>query len=111
MALDTLGGDFSDASVRAALGGGQTRLDTVRISLALDQGLASTRGDAVASGGARLEMTGGIDLPDATVDLGLDVTPAGEDAPRIGLRLSGDARDATATPDLGDLARWRALRP
>jgi hypothetical protein len=59
-------------------------------------------------GGVSARITGSMDLPRQTLDIGFELRPPVPEAPEIGLRFSGPAAAPQRLPDVAPWARWRA---
>lgn len=117
-----------DAELRAALAGGATPFERLRVAATLDGGVA-TLGEAHLSGPAgQAALSGTVDLPSLSLDLRATVRPALEqtagdavpgsparepsnDAPELAVRLTGPARLPRRVPELAAVMRWLAERP
>ena len=123
-----------DAELRAALAGGTTPFERLRVAVTLDGGVA-TLGEAQLTGtDGQAALSGTVDLPSLSLDLRATVRPtleqpAGDasapgpstqgspaegshlDAPELAVRLTGLARSPRRVPELAALVQWLADRP
>jgi uncharacterized protein YhdP len=97
----------TDAALRAALAGGQTRFDQLDLKAAVTRGVLDLGGSTLTAPGGQVAISGTIDLGGDELDLAAAIRPAVPDAPEIRLRLSGAANDPRRFPDLADVTRWR----
>jgi hypothetical protein len=109
VALGHARGDMTMAAAQDALAEGATWFDSLQVQGRAERGVVTLRNGGFSTGGGEATVDGQIDLPNRSVDLHLTFRPAGDVAPPIGLRLTGPLDAVRRTPELGDLARWRAL--
>jgi hypothetical protein len=105
--LSGLRDPMSDDAVRAALAGGATPFESLRLAALIDHGELVV-GDAGMSGRAgEARLTGTIDLPDSDANLRVALRPNIPDPPELGLRFSGALDSLERTPELTGLVKWR----
>ncbi len=108
VALARIGDSLADADLRAGLAGGTTGFDRLTLDMDIQRGGVVLREALLAGRDGVIAATGGFDLPGAEIDMHLDMRPAIEDPPRIGLRVNGRAEAPQRAPELSDVIRWRA---
>lgn len=100
----------ASAAVRKALAGGTTPFAGIEATLSASRGQVSASATlADAAGDAK--ATGGLDLPNGSLDLNLTLEPKIANAPPIAMRFNGPASAPVRTPELAGLALWLAERP
>jgi uncharacterized protein involved in outer membrane biogenesis len=99
----------AEAALRRALLGGATAVERLEGGWQISTGRLSLREtNLAAEGGVSARVTGSVDLPRATLDIGFALRPPAAEAPEIGLRFSGPAAAPQRLPDIAPWARWRA---
>ena len=99
----------AEAALRRALIGGATAVERLEGGWQIGAGRLSVQAmQLAAEGGVSARVTGSVDLPRATLDIGFALRPPVADAPEIGLRFSGPAAAPQRLPDIAPWARWRA---
>lgn len=99
----------AEADLRRALLGGATAVERLEGGWHISTGrLSLQEANLVAEGGVAARVTGSVDLPRATIDIGFALRPPATEAPDIGLRFSGPAAAPQRLPDIAPWARWRA---
>lgn len=93
-----------------ALSGGTTRFDRLEVSGSLAHGDLTMGTALLQSGVGEAKATGDADLPGQELDLHIVLRPAIQDAPEIGVGLTGPFDHLQRTPDLANLARFVAER-
>jgi AsmA-like C-terminal region/AsmA family len=106
------GGDappaLTDAAVNAALAEGTMPFDELDVVAQASLGAVRLDQTRLTAPSGTMLVTGTVDLTTAAADLRLALRPAVPVPPEIGLRLSGPIGALRRTPELADLARWRA---
>jgi hypothetical protein len=99
----------AETALRRALIGGATAVERLEGGWQISAGrLALQEMRLAAEGGVSARVTGSVDLPRATLDIGFALRSPGAEAPEIGLRFSGPATAPQRLPDIAPWARWRA---
>lgn len=99
----------AEAALRRALLGGATAVERLEGGWQISTGrLLLQDVNLAAEGGISARVTGSIDLPRATLDIGFALRPPVAESPDIGLRFSGPAAAPQRLPDIAPWARWRA---
>jgi uncharacterized protein with beta-barrel porin domain len=99
----------AEAGLRRALLGGATAVERLEGGWQIATGrLLLQEANLAAEGGDFARVTGSVDLPRATLDIGFALRPPVANAPDIGLRFSGPAAAPQRLPDIAPWARWRA---
>ena len=99
----------AEAALRRALLGGATAVERLEGGWQISTGrFLLQEVNLAAEGGVSARVTGSVDLPRATLDVGFALRPPVADAPDIGLRFSGPAAAPQRLPDIAPWARWRA---
>jgi uncharacterized protein involved in outer membrane biogenesis len=99
----------AETALRRALIGGATAVERLEGGWQISAGrLALQEMHLAAEGGVSARVTGSVDLPRATLDIGFALRSPGAEAPEIGLRFSGPAAAPQRLPDIAPWARWRA---
>jgi len=99
----------AEAALRRALLGGATAVERLEGGWQISTGrLLLQEVILAAEGGISARVTGSIDLPRATLDIGFALRPPVAESPDIGLRFSGPAVAPQRLPDIAPWARWRA---
>ena len=99
----------AEAALRRALLGGATAVERLEGGWQISTGrLLLQEVILAAEGGISARVTGSMDLPRATLDIGFALRPPVAEAPDIGLRFSGPAAAPQRLPDIAPWARWRA---
>jgi hypothetical protein len=99
----------AEAGLRRALTAGATAVDRLEGGWQVSTGRLSLQDvNLAAQGGVSARVTGSVDLPRATLDIGFALRPPAAEAPEIGLRFSGPAAAPQRLPDIAPWARWRA---
>ena len=99
----------AEAGLRRALLGGATAVERLEGGWQIATGrLLLQEANLAAEGGVFARVTGSVDLPRATLDIGFALRPPVANAPDIGLRFSGPAAAPQRLPDIAPWARWRA---
>lgn len=100
----------AEAALLAALREGATDFARLEANAAVSAGRAVLEEASLAlQGGAAASATGAVDLVRRAFDLDLRVAMP-EDAPAVGLRLTGPVTEPRRLPDLAPWLRWRAER-
>ncbi|MCE2922268.1 MAG: hypothetical protein LW837_20275, partial [Roseomonas sp.] len=100
---------MAEAALRRALIGGATAVERLEGGWQVSAGRLSVQEMRLAAeGGVSARVTGSVDLPRATLDIGFALRPPAAEAPEIGLRFSGPAAAPQRLPDIAPWARWRA---
>jgi hypothetical protein len=99
----------AEAALRRALLGGATAVERLEGGWLISTGRLSLQEvNLAAEGGISARVTGSMDLPRQTLDIGFALRPPVAEAPDIGLRFSGPAAAPQRLPDIAPWARWRA---
>ncbi|MCA3435291.1 MAG: AsmA family protein [Roseomonas sp.] len=99
---------MAEAALRRALIGGATAVERLEGGWQVSAGRLSVQEMRLAAeGGVSARVTGSVDLPRATLDIGFALRPPAAEAPEIGLRFSGPAAAPQRLPDTAPWARWR----
>ena len=99
----------AEAALRRALMAGATAVERLEGGWQISTGrLLLQEANLVAESGVSARVTGSVDLPRATLDIGFALRPPVAEAPEIGLRFSGPATAPQRLPDIAPWARWRA---
>jgi uncharacterized protein involved in outer membrane biogenesis len=99
----------AEAALRRALLGGATAVERLEGGWHISTGrLSLQETNLAAEGGVSARVTGSLDLPRATIDIGFALRPPMAEAPEIGLRFAGPAAAPQRLPDIAPWARWRA---
>ncbi|MCA3342938.1 MAG: AsmA family protein [Roseomonas sp.] len=99
----------AEAALRRALIGGATAVERLEGGWQINAGRVSVQEMRLAAeGGVSARVTGSVDLPRATLDIGFALRSPVAEAPEIGLRFSGPAAAPQRLPDIAPWARWRA---
>jgi hypothetical protein len=99
----------AEAALRRALLGGATAVERLEGGWHISTGrLSLQEANLAAEGGVSARVTGSVDLPRATIDIGFALRAPAAEAPDIGLRFSGPAAAPQRLPDISPWARWRA---
>ncbi len=93
-----------------ALSGGTTRFDRLEVSGSIAHGDLTLNAARLQSGVGEAKASGDANLPGQELDLHIVLRPAIQDAPEIGVGLSGPFDRLQRTPDLANLARFVAER-
>ncbi len=100
----------AEAGVRRALSGGATGFERLDLVGRVEAGrLGIEAGRITTEAGASAALSGSADLPRGVLDLRATARPA-EEAPPLGLAVTGPADTPRALPETADWARWRAER-
>ena len=98
-----------EAALQRALLGGATAVERLEGGWRLSAGRLELQDMQLAGeGGLSAQVTGAVDLPRQTVDIGFALRPPNAGAPDIGFRFSGPAAAPLRLPDIAPWARWRA---
>jgi hypothetical protein len=101
----------AEAGVLRALTAGATAFDRLEAAGTVEAGRVAIEASRVTTeSGATATLSGGADLPRATLDLRFALRPAAAEAPDIGLRVTGPATAPRVLPETAGWARWRAER-
>jgi hypothetical protein len=99
----------AEAALRRALLGGATAVERLEGGWRLSAGRLELQDMQLAGeGGLSAQVTGAVDLPRQTLDIGFALRPPNAGAPDIGFRFSGPAAAPLRLPDIAPWARWRA---
>jgi hypothetical protein len=93
-----------------ALSGGTTRFDRLEVSGSFAHGDLTFGTARLQSGAGEANATGDANLPGQALDLHIVLRPAIQDAPEIGVGLTGPFDHPQRAPDLANLARFVAER-
>ena len=99
----------AEAALQRALQGGATAVERLEGGWRLAAGrLELSEMRLAGEAGISAQVTGAIDLPRQTLDIGFALRPPVPQAPDIGLRFSGPAAAPLRLPDIAPWTRWRA---
>lgn len=99
----------AEAALHRAMLGGATAVERLEGGWRLSAGRLETQEMKLAAeGGISAEVTGAVDLPRQTLDIGFALRAPNAGAPDIGFRFSGPAAAPQRLPDIAPWARWRA---
>ena len=99
----------AEAALRRALLGGATAVERLEGGWRLAAGRLELQEMRLAGeAGVSAQVTGAVDLPRQTLDIGFALRPPVAEAPDIGLRFSGPAIAPRRLPDIAPWTRWRA---
>ena len=99
----------AEAALRRALLGGATAVERLEGGWRLAAGRLELQEMRLAGeAGVSAQVTGAVDLPRQTLDIGFALRPPVAEAPDIGLRFSGPAAAPLRLPDIAPWTRWRA---
>ncbi|MCA3362580.1 MAG: AsmA family protein [Roseomonas sp.] len=99
----------AEAGLGRALLGGATAVERLEGGWRLSAGRLEVQDMKLAGeGGLSAQVSGAVDLPRRTVDIGFALRPPNAGAPDIGFRFSGPAAAPLRLPDIAPWARWRA---
>lgn len=99
----------AEAALHRAMLGGATAVERLEGGWRLSAGRLETQEMKLAAeGGISAEVTGAVDLPRQTLDIGFALRAPNAGAPDIGFRFSGPATAPQRLPDIAPWARWRA---
>lgn len=105
---DDLRQSAEDSAVVASLDGGTSGFDRLELAGTLAQGVLTFDQAYLTGSDGTAALSGSIDLSGAALDLHAVMHPAVPDAPQVGLALIGPFTAPQRTPELADVARWRA---
>ncbi len=101
----------AEAAARSALSTGATAFDRLELEGAVEAGqMQVTAGRLTTEAGASATLSGRADLLRGALDMRLALRPAPEEAPELGLRITGAAAAPNPLPETAEWARWRAQR-
>ena len=99
----------AEAALRHSLLGGATAVERLEGGWRLAAGRLELQEMRLAGeAGVSAQVTGAVDLPRQTLDIGFALRPPVAEAPDIGLRFSGPAAAPLRLPDIAPWTRWRA---
>lgn len=99
---------LAEAGLRRALAGGATGFERLEVAARLAEGRAAlTAAGLLTEGGAAATATGSVDFGRGTLDLRLAARPV-QDAPPVGLRLTGPVAAPVRLPELAPFLIWKA---
>lgn len=99
----------AEAALRRALLSGATAVERLEGGWQIGAGRLEMQEMRLAGeAGISARLTGSVDLPRRSLDIGFALRPPNTEAPEIGLRFSGPASAPRRLPDIAPWALWRA---
>ncbi len=101
---------LAEAGLRRALAGGATGFERLELAARSAEGrIMLTTAGLLTEGGGAAAATGVVDLGRGTLDLRLEARPV-QDAPPVGLRLTGPVAAPVRLPELAPFLLWKAAQ-